>query len=128
VHTRTNGGAPSAYTYTIQSETTKPPKKKVVTFATVELKAIAEEVLHNLKTDPATAAIASEVVETVTDKSLSLFNTRLAHITQIKNRQVHDYLQVCLIRLQTIEHTHIPPISQKRAQDQLSILKALLSL
>jgi hypothetical protein len=99
-----------------------------VTFATVELKAIAEEVLCNLKTDPVTAVIASEVVETVTDKSLSLFNTRLAHITQIKNRQVHDYLNVCLIRLQTIEDTHIPSSSHTRAQDQLSILKALLSV
>jgi len=99
-----------------------------VTFATVELKAIAEEVLDKLKTDPATAAIASEVVETVTDQSSSLFNTRLAHITQIKNRQVHDYLNVCLIRLQTIEDTHIPSILHTRAQDQLSILKALLSV
>jgi hypothetical protein len=98
-----------------------------VTFATVELKAIAAEIICKLETDPATATIASAVVETVTDKSQSLFNTRLAHIIEIKNRQVHDYLQVCLIRLESSEDTNLTPISQTRAEEQLCILKALLS-
>lgn len=117
-----------AHPHTIQSDRKKSHKSKVVTFATVELKAIAEQVLDQLKADPATASIASDLSETATEKSPSSFNLRLAHITQIRDRQVHDYLQVCLIRLRTTEGTHIPPISQVRAQDQLCILKALLSV
>jgi hypothetical protein len=117
------------HAFAIQTEKKKKTKNQCVTFATVELKAIALNVLDNLKSDPETAAIASEVIQTHidTNKPESVFNTRLTQITLIKNRQVHDYLKVCLIRLQTTEETHGQSTSQTRAEDQLCILKALLS-
>jgi hypothetical protein len=96
-----------------------------VTFATVELKAIAEQVLCELASDPVSAGIVAETADPIHDRS---FNSRLAHITQIKDRLVFDYLQVCLIRLQTQEDSHISPVTQIRAQDQLTILKALLAV
>jgi hypothetical protein len=115
--------------FTISSTKTNPGTKKCATFATLELKSVAEEVLKELKTDPATSQIASEVVKTPPgSEPLSLFNTRVAQITLIKNRQLHDYLKVCSIRLQTNEDQQTTNTSQKRAEDQLCILKAILSV
>jgi hypothetical protein len=103
-------------------------KNKCVTFATLELKAVAEEVIQGLQTDPATSKIASEVVHTDEDTSTSLFNRRLTQITLIKNRQLHDYLKVCLVRLQTNEYKQDTSVSQTHATDHLCILKALIAL
>jgi hypothetical protein len=101
-----------------------------VTLATLELKAVAAEVLQGLETDPATSQIASEALQLqpIEDTSTSLFNKRLAQIALIKNRQLHDYLKVCLVRLKTNEHEQSTPISQNHAEDHLCILKALLSV
>lgn len=88
---------------------------------------VAEKVLQELKTDSVAATIASEVVQADTHTETSLFNTRLAQISLIKTRQLHDYLKVCSIRLQTDDKLDTPS-SQKRAEDQLCILKALLAV
>ena len=84
---------------------------------TVELKSIACKVLKELE--------AESPAEAGTDPA-NTFNAKLEKIKRIKVRQTCDYLKVCVIRLQGSNVTPDTSI-QKRAEDHLCILKALLS-
>jgi hypothetical protein len=85
---------------------------------TVELKSIACKVLRELEVENPVEAVGTDAAHT--------FNAKVEKIKKIKARQTNDYLKVCVIRLQG---SNVAPDTsiQKRAEDQLCILKALLS-
>jgi hypothetical protein len=82
------------------------------------LKAIAAEVLQEL------SGASEAEKESEAPKESTTFNAQLAKITQIKTRQLHDYLKVCVLRLDKPETASG---IQERTEDQLEILKAILS-
>jgi hypothetical protein len=85
---------------------------------TVELKAIAASVLGELQDEG-----LSEPLPTG-----STFQAQLNHIDQIKTRQLSDYIEVCILRLQHISPEEESTRTELAAQDHLCILKAILSV
>jgi hypothetical protein len=86
---------------------------------TVELKAIAASVLREFQDEG-----LSEPLPT----GSTTFQSQLNHIDQIKTRQLSDYIEVCILRMQNVSPEEESRRAQLVAQDHLCILKASLSL
>ena len=84
---------------------------------TVELKSIASTLLKELNKD--------EEGDTTANVS---FKDQLNQISLIKQRQLSDYLQVCILRLQSTPPEEESDRTRRSAEDHLCILKAILSV
>lgn len=84
---------------------------KIITISnqpTVELKNIAVSVLQKLQNDPPDPA--------------STFQAQLAQITLIKTQQLHDYLKVCVLRLDSNVPNHTSTAGNTAATDFLNVV------